>query len=444
MPLNPRPAFHALSKLHQAAPLTRSEAHKLLHMLTTFFRLHLNADADGHQSPSMVDKPLRGHQQASSHQIAGARILPGTLIRRPKTATRSAHDHFRAILSHPLLATDVTADSPSNPLEPPVHDILATFRRWMALGVMTRVRAACCMNTHLRSLQDGRSREDAVNEMREWKLGTKVFQWLFSTDSVTSEKTLHDRSFLSSLIPYLIAEGHQFAIWLWLDTPLKVEKHSRAAGIAAKAAILMNLVRAEIDYGMGINPAISHYLRATQMRKSEDATSFTVSPEELKGFLRLAGVFLMKQCVSSESTVIKEHVYAISETLEIISRWPAYDRARLLLTSPTVRDPEPALAFLQEADKKPLKEMLPMGAEKAKSSMTMLGLRTTQRLLELDRLSDAEWVLQFLQWRFPFPSPDDPVPSTSSAALVQDGASQATDEEQERVSLGLLEKLRVG
>lgn len=454
MPLTPRPVFHALSKIHQSSPLTRSEARKLLYMLKTYFRRHLDVDGEGDLAPLTDDNPARGHTRVASRG-EGPLSIPGVRIRRPKSATRSAHEHFQAMLSHPLLATSATMgsaskatiDHPRKGSEPAARDLLSSFDHWMALGTVTRERATSCMAAHVRSLKD-RNRAAMAEEMQKSGLGSKVLRWLSSTGKMHSENLLYDRSFLSHLIQYLVAEGKPHAVWVWLEAPLQLQKHNRTEAIVAKAAMLKDLVQSEIDFGMGLNMAVHHYLRAANITESKDVSPLAISPDELKRLVQPAGILVAQHCISTKAMVDEDHVRQLSKTLNLISSRPEYVRARLLLSSPATRDPEPALAFLREAAEKPVEEMLHLeqdrkrGQKHAQRIMVSLGLRTAQRLLELDRLGDAEWILQFLQWRFPIQT--GAASSLASATPMHDGPSHVKDEEQERVSLELLEKLRVG
>lgn len=213
-----------LSRIDPARSLSAQESRQLLSMLKVSFRRHL--DADHPPSPS-DDARHPSSESAPSTQCRND--LSGLAVKQPSPPAALADQHFRALLSHPLMALKPMDRGEKSPvrtargrydvkgLGPEAHDPMAWFDEQTALGTASQELAGICLAVHARAAKN-QAGSSVVEEMRRSRAGTRVVRWLWSSSRMQSIDVIHDRRFIRELVPFLVVEGRDDVIWEWLRT----------------------------------------------------------------------------------------------------------------------------------------------------------------------------------------------------------------------------------
>ncbi|PHH70939.1 hypothetical protein CDD80_5650 [Ophiocordyceps camponoti-rufipedis] len=187
--------------------LTRQQSHKLLNGLKASFRNELD----------------REYGRATDNAVeSGSESRPS-----------AASQHLRSILANPLFSYSKpsAARDAACPLPQPKRDPMEVFDHAVARGMMTFKAATGCLVAKNRSplawspchKVDSASTETAA----------RVVRWLRSSGA---DKTLHFlryRSFVRSLMPFLVAERLDVVVWDWIARLINDDKATWPASTAS-------------------------------------------------------------------------------------------------------------------------------------------------------------------------------------------------------------------
>ena len=422
-------------------------------MLNASFTRNLDASFE----PPVPSKVKQQPPQPANGKDERRRSKPSEA--RQASSVQSANQHFHALLFHPLLAPagrQQAAAATSIPraagihksdLPVPARQRNRDVRAW--LDQRTVELAALCFDVHTRAIKS-RSLPSVVDNMRRSQAGTKMLRRLQPVMDTHSELVLRHHAIIRELAPFLVAEHRHDLIWDWFRTR------------TAQGHLLEVLVRAELNYGAGLESAIHLYLKAVRLNSAATRPDFSSTRTELGPALRPAAKFLAKQCMRSAVTISASLLDRFCQSIRLWSSDYQYICARILFGYVTQRqEPLASLAWFRDNPSCPVGAGA--GEVRARKVIVQLGLLTAERLLEQARLTDGSWLMEFLQATFPVelglsgdpapdgslrtvfqppPPPSPPPPSDDAARKCSYPMSSSMSQSDEETSLKLLEDLR--
>ena len=225
------PLLSILPKIQHAPLLTRRESQKLLDVLKTTFREKLDEEPNA----------------------------PSTDVSSSISSRRQPTDrHLDTILSNPLFS------HARAPAETPPEDHMAVFDHAVSKGMMNIKAATGCLRATRKQLLRMRG-QLAHDAMAASAAGSRVVHWLRSSGQERTLEFASSASFLTELLPFLLAEQMEGLVWIWLDQLLAVQgsaEHQHRAGI-----LLLELVRAEShpSHDYSLDSALATVVRADQL-----------------------------------------------------------------------------------------------------------------------------------------------------------------------------------
>jgi hypothetical protein len=216
-------SFKALaSKINNQAPLGPKESNRLLTALTSSFRKHLD---EVHPSKPHDDgkRPTAdvASQNTDRHCIHSSAVL--------------AEKHIASLLTNPLLVKnakpvqevkpDVNAQKAAIELENGANpfDLLKSYH---AKGRAT-IEVAVCVMRHFRLSIKGLSYEDQIQRVQSEQAGSRVLSWLWNSKTMHSKAYVDNNQMQDGLVWLLMFEGHEEALWQWLNSGLELPQPTK-------------------------------------------------------------------------------------------------------------------------------------------------------------------------------------------------------------------------
>ncbi|RDL42228.1 uncharacterized protein BP5553_02207 [Venustampulla echinocandica] len=380
--------------LHPRVPLSAPEARKLFNVLTTSFRSHL--DAEHGQAVSEPGSEADSAGPATSKSAIQKRTRAQPLHRRDNHVDR----HLQSILSNPLFN--------SGHIRPTgVPSPMAMFERAVAHGMMDIDKAAYCLRhekEYIISSNPAKSRDG----MKQSGAGLKVLRWLASSEAIDhgGHHLLFNPHFSTIFMQFLIAEGLRDAAWTLttkalelLTVPLPSSKITERR--TKMRTLLDNLIRAEISYGdVSLDSA---YLCAEKAWSYMEGMPLDLRTRRL--LLVPALNSLIGQTRESYGIRLPPSEERFESFLSLVTivqgdRSFRFASAHLHLLHPSRPSAELALRTLRRWPRMVLQSNPIIKAPLVRRQAIGLGLNTTKFLLDNDRYSEADWVMQFLRSNF--------------------------------------------
>ena len=313
-------AFKRLaSKIHPPLPLSHRDSQKLLNAVTTSFRHRLNEEHATQQSA-------------------------------PTTNITDAH--IRSILSNPLLSLELAVPTSESRKKPMTRVVvlekvrqmssgpLYYFAMQIAMGQATLETARQCLTIHRKNIGFRKNAVDGTfGGGKDSVPSSLMLSWLFSSGLAQSMEFLHDTGFTKLLVPFLVEDGKERQIWIWLKRtralPATAEEGHSAGGL-----LLLQLVRSKfVTEPDGLPAALRTFNEAVQ-RLSSDSSPNT-------DLFRRAGVFLARKLVKRDiSQYIDVNAYDL--VVQKIGRINSgYWKACLDVHHPTAPSPDDAMLYLE-------------------------------------------------------------------------------------------------
>jgi hypothetical protein len=303
---------------------------------------------------------------------------------------------------------------------------MSYFDQMVAAGSATCKTVELCLQAQ-KTASLSSSDIDTRDNMRRSGAGKRVARW-FATTSDDNKAAFLRSGLIRLAAPFVLVEDLRNVLWQWMMTPLEFNMASTVDVIVMQRVVLTEYLRAETEYGTGVSGAIDIYLEATDhssmFRTSSDTT--TRSP------LSAGGLFLSRIIVQSKRKnflpqFLVEQFEAFSTQMEKWCQTSTSWKAALRLCHPNGPDPSLALQYIRSLEPLPLKK----GSEQFRKHQLALCLDTAQVLLNQDRYSDANFVLDFVKESF---LKDE----------VEQHAKKQRSSAQDVVNAAMLEKLDLG
>ena len=279
------------------------------------------------------------------------------------------------------------------------------FAKAVAKGMMNIAYAHGCLIRVKKNLHT--SSGTAIREgMKESGAGRKVVKWLVSSGIANDTEFLRNEAFGLLLMDFMVAEGLQEVALSWVQRAFQ-NRPELPSGLRTKAhqdivRPLMLLLKSETK-GLScssLDPAYSHLSRAAEMFKGLPSIQQRV-------LLSPPGSLLFARTLySTHQTPSMAGFESFVRLVPTFSTQVDRTIAHLNLHHPTSPSSELALAYLKKQstilETKPMLGSWPyVPGTKVMQGHILLGLDTAKFLLEKNRTSDAEWVMEFLRSNFP-------------------------------------------
>ncbi|CAN8101704.1 unnamed protein product [Discula destructiva] len=400
--LNPFSAIFA--KVHHPPPIDKRESQRLLKALTVSFRTHLDRE-HGYLSQDPPSATPYTLQQSSAAPPAPATAHDAD--RRP-TDRRPTDRHVRAILSNPLFSYEPSKTTLSSSLVPSERDPMDVFDQAVAKGLMNPQRATGVLIAKRHAI--AQSSSVSVNQgMAASGTAHRVVSWLRSSGLERNLDFIKQQPLLDQLIPFMVEEGLDEIVWVWLDrwmrgdaddfSPLSAESSIRSS------PLLSALVRAKVSPGTPLDAGYATMIRADDMFSDyKGFTSAALGP--WRTLSMLSTVFAWQRTPPSEA--LFDSFAAMSEPLRGLLASIKIDRAHLDLYHPTHPDATAALTCLKSPmldrlswilnsqthrDSKSPNGLRAIGdARKIAKKVVLMGTDAAQHLTRTGNQAKAEWV----------------------------------------------------
>lgn len=387
--------------MHPQMPLNPRESQKLLALLQTSFRQHLD----------------REHPVAMSE------------------GRNATNDHLQSILQSPffeaepkkrrLSSPERRNSSPRSQIQEFLERPMEYFRERVVAGTATLDTAILCLTAQYKKLV-APSRASKT-QIKPSNTGSTILSWLWSSGIAKSISIQKHHEFVKLLTPFLVVEGHGNQIWRWIMQLESSWDTSLPGGlcITYQRHVLFMMIQSEVEFGGGWISSANMFMQMLGEVRSTKRTDYVY-----QGLFGKAGAYLCFELIqASRRNEIKVEEY--DKFYQAVVSWStrlSYHHGYLEVYHPQKPIVNSALHYL--------KEWTP---EKGYRNRTVqLALKTTEVLLSKNLREDAWWVMDFLQSEFG----QDLGLSSASEDFARDPPQQETAiRQEEEISLRSLEAL---
>ncbi|EPE36688.1 hypothetical protein GLAREA_08851 [Glarea lozoyensis ATCC 20868] len=385
--LRPTPTLASkLSKLgiHKPLPLSSRDAHKLLGLLKTSFRKHLDEEHGPSEASTAEDSLTNPSRPAPS-------------ILKPGSRQHPADRHFHAMLSNPLFTHAVVPGKFTGNR----HEI---FNQTVAAGGMN-IELATRYLESVEAVKTSSSIECLKTDLKNSGAGLKVLQWLRSSGLSNGLEFLENDRFTRILMRFLVAEGLGDMAWAWVAKSLTISSSQPTPSIPENRLRipLQFLIRAQVRLEMGITEA------CTLLRKASSLLRSLSFPRPLQDHIiysaRDSIIWNYLKYHSRMSPATEESYDILYSSLPNKPNDQKYFifKAHLHLLHPTKPTAQPAMDILStwQPSSEIRGNMTDEQLKKERFIIINLGLDLTNFLLTHDRIDEADWVMEYLSSNFP-------------------------------------------
>ncbi|MCJ1317072.1 hypothetical protein MMC15_002393 [Xylographa vitiligo] len=395
------------SKIHPPLSLNPRDSQKLLTLLTTSFRAHLE------QEHGTI-----GSSKTSATEVHLQSVLDNPLFSvSPHSELQSSYGGMQKSGRGSARIIEDDDEIPRNTVQ---H-----FEEHVRSGTASINLAKLCLETHLKSLCGVRAR--GANSKLLGKVSVVMLQWLWASGREENLKFLRDRKFVALLVPFLLLDGRDRHVHNWL---LRLRSGLTGASVdlledgyirenfGRQANIVYSLIRFEVNYGSGLNSAVREFLdsvgSATEwVGRFPDLRKTRPSSFVARRALYCAGNYIVCRLAPSQTTSGIDLV-RYEKLVQNIESWSdnvSFDHARLALLHPTAPNPLISLQYIRQE----MRDATQNYTRRQQSQAINLCLKTSKILLSKGQHMEARWVLDFVRRTFP-QEIGNPEPSLDTAA----------------------------
>lgn len=377
-------------KIHPPLPLNPRESKQLLNLLTTSFRQQLDT-AHGFRT----DQELPTSQTKQHHNGRERKRSHSDPVIRPTDL------HLSSVLTNPLLSG---APDEHRPLW--TKDPMTVFHIAEAKGLMDLKLARHCLSREKNRIIQS-SVLSVQQGMKESGAGLKVLRWLVASGLTEDNTFLENRQFAEVFMEFIVAEELQEIAWKWIKRAFEeFPRYATLTNVSEKQLVrrdlvtpLMDLIKAEAHASNNLDSAYLCLSRAAGYLKGKTSSQMMVILGPPGNFLsHLTNITPPDLQPPSESAFD-----SFLGLIPVISKNTEYHFAHLNLRHPSRPSAESALSYLKKLDSLPTLQDPKLMVSRAppQRNLIELGLNTAKFLLEKERFDDADWVMKYLQSRFP-------------------------------------------
>lgn len=239
-------------RIHQPLPMNQRESQRLLENIKTSFRIQLDREHGWVPPDSNTVSRLTKSTAAQRKAVSTQTISP-----------RPTDRHVHAVVNNPLFNNAALTVPKGSKKSLAAHE--AIFKKAVSRGLMN-VTTAHGFLIHITSVPPQTSPLTAnpppKRTLPNIGAGLLVLQWLRSSGQERDFEFLANRKFVNALLPFLVAEGLDDVVWVWLKRLMK----DTGPDYVLARHLLRDLV-AERCSGRGLEPAFGTVLEAENMAK---------------------------------------------------------------------------------------------------------------------------------------------------------------------------------
>lgn len=347
--------------------MSSREKKKLLALIHTSFQRHLDketANGQYHTSEhlqSVLTSPLLSPKRTDS-----LKVLSNSRLQRGKSLNEAQERDRRP---------------------------LTVFKEHVSKGTASLGRARLCLSTLLQQCTQDYA-ASTVTAMASAGVSPCFRSWLWSSGMAETGTFLQDVSFVKLLTSFLVAEQQYEVVMQWLfrlrsprsTYTLQPEEKERT-----QAVLLLQLVKAESEYGAGIGGAMTHFV---QNLKCNEASIYK-QPAEI---FRPAGYYI-SDMLSDPQRMQNVSAEIADAFISCTKSWSHRDSlvyAWQHAYHPTQPSPDLGVKYLEQVTKE---KALRLTAHK-KSLVLRMSLRIAELFMKRDELARASAILHFLRVHF--------------------------------------------
>lgn len=377
----------------QPLPLNERESRQLLQSLTSSFRRQLDKEhGNARDAVEASEKPASSPNRARENPVS---------------------EHLKTVLSNPLFTGQNASlrDARDAGVAPP--DPSDVFDMAVRRGEMNIRRATGFLELSWRRALD--SSAYSIDEaIRASRAGERVLGWLRFSGEERRGDFLGNRPFVTRLVHFLIAEGHEEVVWGWLAV-LLARAENNAEQLSPAITMLLDMTARYTQHAqLGLDPGYARLLRATDTYKAEVWFSRLAAPSWRS--LKRQSTAVALWGTPRPSVALFDAFVSVGRQL---AAPPSLHLAHLLLHHPTSPDHAPAMSYLSEHFKSfrdwstkesaltpetipvvSLDEHVQRSTSKLReSSLVSMVIDTAYRLNHVGLSGEANKVLQWWDWK---------------------------------------------
>lgn len=381
--------FSPFAKIHQPLPRTPRESAQLLNALTSSFRRQLDREYPSSSSSANNDEngdnPLSSVHATDKHLRT---ILENPLFRiTPSNAAKRAHQSGLGPLQEQKLAT-----------EP-----MTVFDELVASGSVNRTALFNCLRAQL-VLASAHTGDGVVDAMKKSKAGSKIVSWWYASDSESRKMLFTIRSSTVTLLKFMVAEGLQKTAMAWLAMLLNRDlggadgRISEAMAQTVARNFLLDLLKAEIQYGGGLVSAMRCYLEASRLPISIDNELGLVQYK--KALLMPAAGFLCRAAMEDDQSQLQQMpVEMYDEYVRIIASWSL--KSLLLACVPLFHPTRPDATRFVQFTERISRVRLTTWPKTKKENFVLYAITAIRVLVDQQKFAEASYLARFIQENLP-------------------------------------------
>ncbi|KAF1947797.1 hypothetical protein EJ02DRAFT_5223 [Clathrospora elynae] len=376
-------------KIHPQLPLSPRESQKLLTLLTTSFRAHLDR--------AHPLSPPEGSQTRPTRRLSFSNGQRSPSPNRATSSYASATRHIDSILTNPLFAVKPHRRGSEPVAVDVLRDPMAWFISEIATGAANLPKAAMCLE-----VLDKATGETTSIPQHGKSPAAILAEWLRSSGLDTSRqflelsvsKTGQGSRFMDRLLVLLLAEGEMSASWRWFIR--SNEQRVKETGLdMSRVAIFRQQLLAKmvsIEANTDLNKGLAAFLQAFRFTE-------TTGYESAYGILRPAGGHLVNRIIANTNQSLEPELYHsfLLSSQRWLGDWSRAVVAMLSLYHPSDRSALPGLRFIQD----------PIGAitfvkssRSRRQFLVQLCLGVARQLLEQEKFAEAQVAMEFTKEHF--------------------------------------------
>ncbi|KAI9815279.1 MAG: Saccharopine dehydrogenase [Pycnora praestabilis] len=389
------------SAIHPPLPLNPRESQQLLSLLTNSFKQKLNQEHPPFRTEGPHHEAARSlhprNTPTNNRQEKG-----GDYFTASASSSSVADHHLQTILTNPLFAVEPRRRSGSSRQSRLQHgnfteaqrmlsDPIGWFEGHVSSGTATLDMAVHCLEAHMRTIISSPV-TSIGQQMRISRAGSKVLTWITSGGLCHLSDIPTEQKLVAILIPFLVAEKNSEIVREWLNRMIHTIQKDRpwtgelVSSTSQNAAhLLFYFVKAEVNYGEGLNAAIEIFISYAQASK-------TIR----RGTIPTARYLTSLLTVQSNNPLASDVYDAFTSTIQLNTPHKGIPYARLRLYHPSRPSAEAALNLLRT-----LSQKSPQISLKTRRKIVELALETAHLLIAQEDYVDATWVMDFIRRTFP-------------------------------------------
>lgn len=280
---------------------------------------------------------------------------------------------------------------------------MTVFDELVASGSVNRTALFNCLRAQL-VLASAHTGDGVVDAMKKSKAGSKIVSWWYASDSESRKMLFTIRSSTVTLLKFMVAEGLQKTAMAWLAMLLNRDlggadgRISEAMAQTVARNFLLDLLKAEIQYGGGLVSAMRCYLEASRLPISIDNELGLVQYK--KALLMPAAGFLCRAAMEDDQSQLQQMpVEMYDEYVRIIASWSL--KSLLLACVPLFHPTRPDATRFVQFTERISRVRLTTWPKTKKENFVLYAITAIRVLVDQQKFAEASYLACFIQENLP-------------------------------------------